>query len=100
MLTSIRRPSSGGAVVIIEGSFDAGDADQVRLIASALDVAGPVTLDFHEVRSASDLAIAKLARGLLEAPGHVSVVGLSEHRHRLLRYIGLDSAPIKRGGVE
>ena len=100
MLTFIRRPPSGGAVVAVEGSFDAADADQLRSIASALEAGGLVTLDFHEVRSASDIAVAQLARGLLEAPGHVSMVGLSEHHHRVLRYIGLEPAHIKRGDAD
>jgi hypothetical protein len=100
VLTSIRRPLSGGAVVGVEGSFDAADADQLRSIASALEAAGPVTLDFHNVRSASDTAVVRLARRILEAPGHVSMVGLSEHHHRLLSYIGLEPAHIKRGDVE
>jgi hypothetical protein len=100
MLTSIRRPPTGGAVVAVEGSFDAADADQLGSIASALDAGGSVTLDFHEVRSASDMAIVRLARGILEAPGHVSMVGLSEHHHRLLNYVGLEPAHIKHGDLE
>ena len=97
VLTSIRQPLSGGAVVGVEGSFDVADVDQLRSIASALDAAGPVTLDFHDVRSASDMAVVRLARRILEAPGHVSMVGLSEHQHRLPGYIGLEPTRIKRG---
>jgi CheY-like chemotaxis protein len=81
---------SGGAVVRVAGSFDASDADQLWSLTSALDAGGPVTIDFHEVRSAGDLAIARLATGLLEHSHQVSIVGLSEHQHRLLRYIGLE----------
>ena len=87
-------------MVAVEGSFDAADADHLRTIVSALEAGGLVTLDFHEVRSASDTAIAGLASGLLEAPGHVSMVGLSEHHHRVLRYIGLEPAHIKLGDVD
>jgi anti-anti-sigma regulatory factor len=100
MLTSIRRPPSGGAVVSVEGSFDAADADQLGSIAFALDADGPVTLDFHEVQSAGDMAVVRLARGILEASGHVSMVGLSEHHHRLLTYIGLEPLHIKHDDVE
>ena len=87
-------------MVAVEGSFDTADADQLRSIVSVLEAGGLVTLDFHEVRSASDTALARLARGLLEAPGHVSMVGLSEHHHRLLSYIGLEPAHIKRSNVD
>jgi hypothetical protein len=100
MLTSITRPPSGGAVVAVEGSFDSADVDCLRSIVSALETGGLVTLDFHEVRSASDTALARLARGLLEVPGHVSMVGLSEHHHRLLTYIGLEPAHIKRDDAD
>lgn len=100
MLTSISRPLSGGAVIAIEGSFDAADADQLGTIASALDATGgPITLDFHEVRSASDMAVVRLARGILEPPGHVSMAGLSEHHHRLLHYIGLEPAHVRHSDV-
>jgi STAS domain len=89
MLTIIRRPTSGGVVVAIEGPFDVADVDQLHILASTLDADGPVSLDFHKVRSASDTAIARLAGGLRDVPRPVWMVGLSEHQRRLLKYIGL-----------
>lgn len=89
MQTRVWRSGLGGAVVGIEGTFGVEDADELRAMTTALQDAGSVTLDFHEVREASDLALAKLVRELFELPVQVSMVGLSVHQHRLLRYVGL-----------
>jgi anti-anti-sigma regulatory factor len=97
VLTFIRRSRSGGDVIAIEGSFDIADADRLRSIIDALNSTGPVTLDFHGVRSASDMAIAQLARGLVEASRRVSLAGLSEHHHRLLGYLGAATANVDSG---
>jgi len=95
MLTIVMRTPSGGALVKVEGSFDARDADPLCSIASA--VAGrSVTLDFHEARSVSDCAVARLATGLEERHVHASLVGLTEHQHRLLKYF-VASQPTDRG---
>ncbi len=52
-------------------------------------------LDFHEVEVLDDCAIAKLASELhRREAGHVVLVGLSEHHHRLLRYVGAEAAGI------
>ncbi len=87
MQTFITRPPSGGAVVRVEGSFDTPDAEPLCSIASALDACGQVTLDFHEARAVTDCAVARLARGLVEAQLHATLVGLTDHQHRLLKYI-------------
>lgn len=92
-LNVIRRSESSGAVIGVEGAFDVAEADELRSLISRLEVDGPVMLDFHRTRSVSDLAISRLANGLLETRRRVAMVGLSTHQHRLLRYIGL------RGGV-
>ncbi len=89
MLTVIRRPATGGAVVAIEGHFEVGDVDRLHVLASTLHVDGSVSLDFHKVRWASDTAIVRLAGELRNVPRPVSMVGLSEHQRRLLKYIGL-----------
>ena len=93
MQTYVRRSVLGGAVVAVEGSFHEEDAEQLQSMAWALKDAGPVTLDFDHVRSASDCALARLARSLLRVSLPVSMVGLSIHQHRLLQYIALEPAP-------
>lgn len=89
ILTVIHRRASGGAVIGVEGLLDVSGVDELRMLVSDLDVDGPVTLDFHRVVSVSDLAIARLAEGLLQDSDRVLMVGLSVHQHRLLKYIGM-----------
>lgn len=88
MQTQVVRSMSGDAVVTVEGSFDGKDADRLHSIATNLATGGPVTLDFHKVRSPSDAAVAHLAMQL-RATRRVVMVGLSQHHHRLLKLVGL-----------
>jgi anti-anti-sigma regulatory factor len=83
----------GGAVIDIAGTFDTTDVDALGMLARSLYSTGTVVLDFHDVEVLSDCAIAKLAIELhRQEPGHVTLVGLSEHHHRLLRYVGAEAA--------
>ena len=93
ILNVVHRSGSRGAVIGVEGSFDVAEADELCSLISRLDVDGSVMLDFHRARTVSDVAIARLANGLLEIRRRIAMVGLSTHQHRLLRYMGL------RGGV-
>jgi hypothetical protein len=76
-------------VLVPHGSFDAAEAHRLHELLSDLAPRGPVHVDFHEVRLFDDYAVALLSRDLTTsyAP-NVSLGGLSEHHHRLLRYMG------------
>lgn len=88
MRTHVHR-DDGGAVITIAGTFDTTDVDELGMVARSLYPTGTVVLDFHEVEVLSDCAIAKLASELQQQEsGHVVLVGMSEHHHRLLRYVG------------
>lgn len=85
MRTRVRR-DDGGAVISIAGTFDTTDVDELGMLARSLHSIGTIVLDFHEVEVLTDRAIANLASELRhEERGHVVLVGLSEHHHRLLR---------------
>jgi hypothetical protein len=91
MRTHVRR-NEGGAVIDITGTFDPADVGELRTLARSLCSACSVVLDFHE-GVLDDCAIAKLALELHgEMRGSVVLVGLSEHHHRLLQYVG-EEAP-------
>ena len=92
MRTHVLR-NEGGAVIGITGTFDPADVGELRTLARSLCSACSVVLDFHEVDVLDDCAIAKLALELhREIRGSVVLVGLSEHHHRLLQYVG-EEAP-------
>ncbi len=81
-----------GTVLELHGSFGPAEADRLRDMIRRLEPQKSVTIDFREVRLCHDTAVARLARDLVESHRQVSMLGLSEHHRRLLRYIGLPSA--------
>ena len=82
------RNESKETVLVLEGTFGAADADSLH--GALKDVAGerPVAIDFHQVGIFNDFAVARLVKEIADRPGHVTLIGLSEHHHRLLRYVG------------
>jgi anti-anti-sigma regulatory factor len=89
MAIDVRAHRSGRTELVLHGSFDAGEAHRLHALLSDLAPGGPVRVDFHEVRLFDDFAIALLSRDLSTAfASNISLVGLSEHHHRLLRYMG------------
>ncbi len=81
---------TSGTVLQVDGAFDPDEADRLHLLLLALAPDRPVTLDFRAVRLFHDSAVARLARELGQR--RVALLGLSEHHHRLLRYIGPNAA--------
>jgi anti-anti-sigma regulatory factor len=101
MRTHVRWGADGGAVVGIAGKFDTPDVEQLSAVTQrCLESRGAVTLDFHGAEVLSDCAIARLAHELERAHGHVSLMGLSEHHHRLLQYMGAEAPRAGHAGAE
>ncbi len=84
------RPGSIQTVLVLHGSFDEKEADRLHDALLEIDPDRPVTIDFHDVRLFHDTAVARLPREL--AGRHATLLGLSEHHYRLLRYVGLPFA--------
>lgn len=76
----------GETILTLHGSFNPRDLDELRSVISALDSAARVTLDFHDVGTMHDVAVAELASELGDP--RLCIVGLSDHHRRLLRYMG------------
>jgi hypothetical protein len=88
-MTIDTRTGSGGTVLSIEGgAFDASEAERLHELLLELDPAQQLTIDLRSVRLIHDTAVAQLARDLLPAFRRVSILGLSEHHRRLMRYFG------------
>jgi ABC-type transporter Mla MlaB component len=85
------RPGPAGRLDLhLHGSFDRDDAYLLHALLSRVAPAHLVRVDFHEVRTLHDAALSLLARELAAPYGrHLELVGLSEHHHRLLRYIAV-----------
>jgi anti-anti-sigma regulatory factor len=86
------RNESKGTVLVVQGTFDVADADALHDALHAITREKPVTIDFHLVRLFNDCAVARLLQEIADRPGHLTLIGLSEHHHRLLRYVGSDQA--------
>jgi anti-anti-sigma regulatory factor len=81
------RNESKETVLVLEGKVDGAGADSLH---SALhDVARErqVAIDFHLVRLFNDFAVARLVQEIADRPGNLTLIGLSERHHRLLRYV-------------
>ncbi|OFX25459.1 MAG: hypothetical protein A2V77_15395 [Anaeromyxobacter sp. RBG_16_69_14] len=82
------RNESRETVLVLEGTFGAADADSLHGALHDVARERPVAIDFHQVRLFDDFAVARLVTEIADRPGHVTLIGLSEHHHRLLRYVG------------
>ena len=88
----IHRHEQGRKTVLqVNESFGPREEERLNTVLQHLDPERPITIDFREVRQFHDLAVARLARDIVALHRDVSLIGLSEHHHRLLRYIGLRS---------
>lgn len=89
MSIEARPQRSGRTDIVLHGSFGATEARRLHELLSDLAPAAPVRVDFHGVRLFDDYAVALLSRDLsTEYAANISLVGLSEHHYRLLRYMG------------
>jgi anti-anti-sigma regulatory factor len=92
----------GGAILIqLDGVFDAVTAWSLRRRLGVLPSDANVVLDFTQVREFYDLGVAVMASSLagLEGP-RVSVRGMCQHQHRLLRYFGVNLDARRAAGDE
>jgi anti-anti-sigma regulatory factor len=81
-------------VIGLAGTFHQADVGELTILARSLSSTREVVLDFHEVEVIDDGALAELATELRrQARGHVVLVGLSEHHHRLLQYLREETSP-------
>ncbi len=87
-MTIAARAGTSGTVFEVSGSFDPEEVGRLHELLIGLGPETPVTLDFREVRLFHDSAIAPLAQEIGAANRPVLLFGLSEHHHRLLRYVG------------
>jgi hypothetical protein len=74
-----------------------------RRLADALADAGPereVYVDLGHVREFNDCGIAVLAQALRESPARVSLRGLRQHQHRMLRYLGVGGRALEENTAD
>lgn len=80
----------------LSGSFDGVAA---RRLEAQLALAEPGTrlrVDLTKIRDFHDFGIAVLAQALSRCRARVTLLGLRQHQVRVLRYFGVDTAPLER----
>jgi hypothetical protein len=82
------RAGVDATVLVVHGSFDRQGLTAIDRAIAGLGPGARVRIDLHEARACDDAAVAMLAREL-QGKRDVEVVGLSDHHHRLLRYMGV-----------
>jgi hypothetical protein len=76
-----------GTLLVLRGPFDDAEVEKLHEVLRAIEPGSHLTLDFREVRLFHDTAVARLAKEL--AGRRVSLLGLSDHHHRLMRYFDI-----------
>jgi anti-anti-sigma regulatory factor len=96
MAAQARSVHVGETTVALEAHFDAADAWAVHEAIRSADRRRPLVIDFTQVHTYEDFAVALLAPDL-GAPGElrIRVRGLGAHQRRLLEYFGVTSLAIE-----
>ncbi len=82
-------PQPAGTVLRVEPIFDVSAAFRLREAIARIPANEPITLDFSQMRECHDFALAALVHAIaVMGRTGVSTLGLCEHHHRLLRYLG------------
>lgn len=89
MSIALRSHRTGHVVLMVAGSFGAGEARELRHMLAELAPEERVVVDFHEVRLFDEGAVETLGSELASGEaGHVEIRGLPEHQHHVLRSMG------------
>jgi len=80
----------------LEGVFDGLVARRVEAMLAKAEPGIRFHIDVSQVREFHDFGIAVLANALTRCRAHVALHGLRLHQIRLLRYFGVETAPLGR----
>jgi hypothetical protein len=83
-------------VVKLEGVFDGLVARRVEAMLAGAEPGVRLHLDLTQIREFHDFGVAVLANALKRCRASVSLRGLRLHQIRLLRYFGVEAAPLGR----
>lgn len=86
----LRETRAEGAVTVEVGqSFATEDAVRIHDLIERAEPGTPVEIDFRRVRECHDVALALLAKDLVDGRARVALRGMSQHQQRLLGYFGV-----------
>ncbi len=86
-------------VIRLTNAFDGLAARHLEAMLARLEPGVRLRVDLTQVREFHDFGIAVLAQALTRCKAQVTLLGLSQHQVRLLRYFGVEAAPHERAAV-
>jgi anti-anti-sigma regulatory factor len=91
----LEQASHAVTVVRLEGVFDGPAARRLEALLVDAGVSARIHVDLTHVREFHDFAIAVLGQALTRTRASVSLRGLRQHQIVVLRYFGIDPAPLE-----
>jgi anti-anti-sigma regulatory factor len=88
------------SVLRLEGAFDGVAARRLEALLSRAEPGARFHIDVTQVREFHDFGLAVLAQALTRCKALVTLTGLRLHQIRVLRYFGVDTAPLERAAVD
>ena len=90
------KPMTENSQIHLSGAFDGIAARRLEAILALAAPGVRMRIDLSKVREFHDFGIAVLAQALTRCKAHVTLLGLRQHQIRVLRYFGIDTAPLER----
>ena len=89
----------GQLLIRMNGAFDGMAARRLEMALAGAEAGMRLRVDLRQVREFHDFAIAVLAHAMTRCAAEVTLLGLRHHQIRVLRYFGVDTAPLERAAV-
>jgi anti-anti-sigma regulatory factor len=87
------------STIPLSGAFDGLAARRLEAILARAEPGARLRVDLTKIGEFHDFGIAVLAHALTRCKAHVTLLGLRHHQIRVLRYCGVDTAPLERAVV-
>jgi anti-anti-sigma regulatory factor len=80
----------------LTGAFDGLTARRLEAVLAQAGPGARLRVDLSKVREFHDFGLAVLAQAMTRCKARVTLLGLGQHQIRVLRYFGVDTAPLER----
>lgn len=90
------RAAADESVIRLEGVLDGFVARRVEAVLMRAAAGARFHVDLTQVREFHDFGIAVLGQALARCPARVTLRGLRRHQVPVLRYFGVETAPLER----
>jgi len=84
------------SLIRFSGAFDGLAARRLEALLSRIEPGVRLCVDLTQVRELPDFSLAVLAQALTRCEAQLTLLGLSQHQIRVLRYCGVDTGPLER----